>query len=78
VTVAALTDNGLPVPNYTGTVHFTSTDAAATLPADYTFTASDHGFHTFAVTWATAGTQTLTVTDDGSLTATATVKVVEV
>ena len=30
--------NGLPAGNFTGTVHFTSTDSAATLPADYTFT----------------------------------------
>ena len=33
------------------------------LPADYTFTAADNGVHTFNVTFKTAGTQTLTVTD---------------
>ncbi len=32
---------------YTGTVHFTSTDGAATLPLDYTFTGGDAGVHTF-------------------------------
>src|SRR5205814_3131897 len=33
--------------SYTGTVHFTSTDGAATLPVDYTFTGGDAGAHTF-------------------------------
>ncbi len=33
---------------YTGTVHFSSTDPNAALPDDYTFTANDHGVHTFA------------------------------
>jgi hypothetical protein len=55
--------SGNVVPGYTGTVHFTSTDAAAGLPADYTFTAADNGVHTFNVTFTTAGAQTLTATD---------------
>ncbi len=60
---------------YNGTIHFTSTDAAATLPADYTFIpASDNGSHTFtgALTLRTSGSQTVTVTDNASLTATGT------
>ena len=32
---------------YTGTVTFTSTDSAATLPASYTFTTADNGSHSF-------------------------------
>jgi hypothetical protein len=48
---------------YTGTVHFTSTDNAASLPASYTFTAGDAGHHTFSVTLSTAGSQTVTATD---------------
>ena len=48
---------------YGGTVHFTSTDSRAVLPADYTFTAGDHGVRTFPVTFTTPGTQTVTVTD---------------
>jgi hypothetical protein len=52
-------------PSYRGTVHFTSTDAAATLPADYTFTAADAGRHTFSVAFGTSGSQTLTATDTG-------------
>jgi hypothetical protein len=51
------------VPGYTGAVHFTSTDAQATLPADYTFTAADKGVHTFTVVLRTAGSQTITATD---------------
>ncbi len=51
---------------YTGTVHFTSSDQQAGLPADYTFTTGtggDNGVHTFSATLKTAGTQYLKVTD---------------
>lgn len=48
---------------YTGTVHFTSSDAKAVLPANYTFTSSDQGKHTFSATLKTAGTQSITATD---------------
>ncbi len=52
-------------PAYTGTIHFTSSDGAATLPSDYTFTGADNGAHTFSagVTFGTDGNQTVTVTD---------------
>jgi hypothetical protein len=63
VTVSALDLAGNPDPAYTGTVHFTSSDYQADLPADYTFTAADHGTHTFSVTLKTAGTQSLSVGD---------------
>jgi parallel beta-helix repeat protein len=56
--------------NYTGTVHFTSTDGQAVLPADYTFTSSDFGSHAFALTLKTAGTQSVTV-GDGTVSTTA-------
>src|SRR5262249_3338936 len=50
--------------SYTGTVQFTSSDASAILPANYTFTAGDQGMHSFTVTLQTGGTQqTVTVTD---------------
>ena len=54
--------------NYTGTIHFTSTDGAAVLPANYTFTSGDSGTHTFTngVTFNTDGTQSITATDTGS------------
>ncbi len=63
VTVTALDSVGQVVPSFTGTVHFTSTDGAAALPSDYTFTAADKGVHTFTIILKTAGTQRLTVTD---------------
>jgi hypothetical protein len=53
---------GQTIP-YTGTVHFTSSDAAAVLPADYTFTSVDAGLHHFLTTLNTSGQQTVTVTD---------------
>jgi parallel beta-helix repeat protein len=61
--VAAVDAYGNKVVNYTGTVHFTSTDPLAVLPADYTFAAADAGDRTFSATFKTAGTQSLTVTD---------------
>lgn len=63
VTVTARDAFGGFVPTYGGTVHFTSSDGSAALPADYTFTPGDGGTYTFAVTLATAGSQTITVTD---------------
>jgi hypothetical protein len=54
---------GNPVPDYRGTVHFTSTDPRVILPADYTFTAADAGIHTFTITLYTAGFQYISVTD---------------
>jgi streptogramin lyase len=48
VTVRALDPYGNFATGYTGTVHFTSTDPQASLPADYTFTAADNGVHTFS------------------------------
>ena len=47
---------------YRGTVHLTSTDSSATLPADYTFVAADSGIHTFSgVVLRTTGNQTVSV-----------------
>lgn len=68
VTVVAVDANGRPVRDYTGTVALTSSDTAATLPASYTFTAADHGRHTFTVTLATTGDQTITATDSATST----------
>jgi hypothetical protein len=58
-TVTALDASNQPVPTFSGPVHFTSSDPSATLPADTTL----NGTGTFSVTLATAGTQTITVTD---------------
>src|SRR6185369_6449313 len=48
---------------YTGTIHFTCTDGAATLPIDYTFTGVDAGVHGFTFTLRTLGSQVITATD---------------
>jgi hypothetical protein len=63
VTVQGLDPSNQLAENYRGSVHFTSSDGAATLPADYTFSAADNGAHTFSVTLRTAGRQTVTVAD---------------
>jgi len=57
---------GNQATNYAGTVHFTSTDGLATLPANFTFTASDYGAHGFSATLRTVGTQSVSVTDTGN------------
>ncbi len=62
-TVTSTDDYGNSTPNYTGAIHFTSSDARAVLPPDYTFVVADHGVHTFSATFKTAGTQTLKATD---------------
>jgi hypothetical protein len=74
ITVTALTAGNQLDAGYTGTVHFSSSDAQGQLPADYTFTPGDTGSHTFTVTSKTIGSQTLTATDLGtaSLTGSAT------
>ncbi len=66
ITVTALDPYGNIATGYTGTVHFTSSDKKAVLPADYTFTVGtggDNGIHTTVVTLKTAGSQTVTATD---------------
>jgi adhesin/invasin len=62
-TVTALADDKLD-KIFNMDVHFTSSDSSAILPADYTFTATDAGSHTFTnrITLMTLGTQTVTAT----------------
>ncbi len=62
-TVTARSADGTTGTAYIGTVHVTSSDGKASLPADYTFTAADAGVHTLSATMKTAGTQSLTATD---------------
>ena len=61
--VSAKDASGNVATGYRGKVHFTSTDAAATLPADYTFTTADAGVHSFILTLKTLGTRSVTATD---------------
>jgi|GEM_PF-2886366 len=64
-TVSAVDQYGNTNPGYSGTIHFTSSDGQAVLPANYTFVAGDSGVHAFTsgVTLKTAGLQTVTATD---------------
>ncbi|HET6809621.1 MAG TPA: carboxypeptidase-like regulatory domain-containing protein [Acidimicrobiales bacterium] len=67
VTVTAETALGRPDPTFSCTVHLSSSDPKAQLPADHTFTTGpggDDGTHTFkGVTFATPGSQTVTAVD---------------
>lgn len=65
ITVTAKDNLNNVVTSYTGTIHFTSSDPNAALPADYQFGTSENGTHTFTpgVTLKTAGTQSITATD---------------
>ena len=58
--VQAEDDSNTPLPNYSGTVQFSSTDGAATLPNASVIT---HGAGTFSATLNTEGAQTITATD---------------
>src|SRR5579883_44730 len=60
---------------YTGTIHFSSSDKAADLPPDYTFTGADNGQTSFTAFFKTGGTQTLTATDTEVSTITGTTSV---
>jgi hypothetical protein len=70
VTVTAQDAYGNTVAGYRGTVHFTSSDARAVLPADYTFKSADQGVHSFTVRLKTAGAQTVTASDTATATVT--------
>ncbi|MEO5970444.1 MAG: hypothetical protein ABIQ95_11005, partial [Bdellovibrionia bacterium] len=62
--LAAITDSfGNVVSDYVGTVAFASSDSSAVLPANYTFTLTDAGAHSFPISFQAAGTQSFTVTD---------------
>jgi hypothetical protein len=63
--------------SFIGTIHFTSGDAQAVLPADYTFTTADKGTQTFAASLKSAGSKTIIGTDtvNAAITGTATVTV---
>jgi len=67
LTVTAMNGNAVNA-GYRGTVHFTSTDDAAVLPADYQFQAGDNGVRVFngvqlKKIYGSDPTQTITVTD---------------
>lgn len=55
--------NGDIATAFSGTLHFSSSDPLAKLPADYTFTSADQGTHTFDISLGTIGMQSITVFD---------------
>jgi hypothetical protein len=65
VTVTAYDAYDNVATDYLGTIAFTSTDAAITKPANYTFIGGDNGAHTFTngITFNTVGQQSVTATD---------------
>ena len=80
VTVTARDSLNDTVTGYTGTISFSSADAQASLPGNYTFTTGsgrDNGTHTFtnAITLKTAGSQSVTATDTATITGSASVTI---
>jgi len=64
VTVTQQNGDGTTNIGYRGTVHFTSSDNTAVLPANYTFIAGDNGTHTFSgVVLKTSCVQSITAAD---------------
>ena len=82
LTVRAVDAFGNTVTAYKGKVHVTSTDVQAALPADYSFTATDAGSHTFSVALKTTtpnlGVWSFSVVDLSSATTLATLTNFEV
>ena len=79
VTVTAVDAYGNTATGYVGTIHFTSSDSAAILPGNYTFTGADKGSHKFTngLTLKTKGSRWVRATDTvtSSITGSATVTV---
>jgi hypothetical protein len=74
-TVAAQDAFGNSTPTYAGTVHFSSSDGGASLPADSTLT---NGAGSFTATLKTAGARTITGTDTSSSSTTGTSNTINV
>jgi hypothetical protein len=66
INVKALGDDSQIKADYTGKIRFTSTDANAVLPSEYTFLSSDQGKKDFSITYKTAGSQSFTVSDSSA------------
>ncbi len=76
-TLTVMDSDNVPVTDYTGTVSFTSNDATAELPNDYTFVGSDNGSKFFIgdMSFSTAGTHLVTATDTSNAAITGVVQV---
>ena len=68
VVVVAIDAGGMIDTSYAGTVRFSSSDSAASLSPQTSFSSGDQGSHTFVngVVLRTSGLQTITVTDVGA------------
>ena len=67
-TVTARDAYGNIASGYRGTIRFTTTDALATIPSTYAFTAADGGTHAFAFAFQTSGGQTFAIQDTVNIT----------
>jgi hypothetical protein len=76
--VTAYDAYGNVATGYTGTVSSSSSDDAAELPDDYTFTTADNGMHYFAAALNTPGIQWITATDTANPNVTGTQDGIEV
>jgi hypothetical protein len=63
ITVEVLDVYGNLIPGYVGTIRLRSSDTRATLPASYTFRASDRGTHSFVVKFSAPGLWTVSAGD---------------
>ncbi len=70
LTVTAEDPYGNLATRYAGTVQFSSSDPAASLPGSYTFGSNNQGVASFSITFGTPGTQSVTVTSTTGITAT--------
>ncbi len=61
--LTALDGSNNVVTSYSGTVQFTSSDSAASLPPPFTFTPSNQGVLAFTVSLKSPGSQTIAATD---------------
>jgi hypothetical protein len=64
INVKAYGSNNQLKTDYVGKITFTSTDAQAILPSDYTFQTSDHGSKDFTITYKSTGSQSFTIRDN--------------
>ncbi len=78
LTVTAEKSGGGTDTGYTGTIHFSSSDVRAGLPANFQFTAADDGTYTFTVMLETAGSQSIAVTDTSTAAITGTLSGIKV
>jgi hypothetical protein len=65
VTITAKDGLGQRLTNFTGTVHFASSDSLANLPSDYVFTPLDAGIKTFQVTLNSLGNRSIFASEVG-------------